>query len=48
VGRKKRLEVPDLLESVFISRESIINGKYKQVMNLDFDLYTIKSVIDVD
>jgi hypothetical protein len=45
-GKKSR-EI-NLLDSIYICKESLVNDKYKQIRNMDFENYEVKSIISID
>lgn len=38
----------NLLDSIYICKESLVNDKYKQIRNMDFQNYEVKSIITID
>ena len=39
-------KVPNLLESLYIKREEMEADKFKEIRNMDFEIYAIKQVVE--
>lgn len=40
--------MPNLLDTIYISKDKMETQKYKEIKNMDFSVFTIKSVVEDD